>query len=365
MNKRVVLINALIGAVLTAVVSASSILAWHGNVSSQADCEGWSLDISASPSDQAHWNATPGESGDWSQSDEVNWEVDFWWENDDDTDHKQGTVKKPEDCELPEPTPTPTQEPTPTPTPTQVPTPTPTPEEEKEEPVCSLSAEKLNDGGWYRLHLRWDNAYDDWHVLYFGDGADAWYKGTSGDPHPEHDYPKGTHKAKFYVDGPGGSVTCETEIKIDGDGLCTDEKPTQAPNLSGFRSSSTSVVLTWNSVEPLSHYTIRYGKSSGNYIYGATDIGKVNIYEVKDLEPNVKYYFQVAGVNGCRVGDWSNEISPRERVLGTTTELVKHEPVAAGISGSSVVPLAGALSAAGAVFFLVSKFTRRNYLLDK
>lgn len=108
--------------------------AWHGNVKENEGCEGWSLDISASPPEGAQWSASPGESGDWSQGNSVHWEVDFWWDNSNETDHEEGTVSKPSGCE---PTSTPATPPTntpvpPSPTPTATntsipPTPTPTP----------------------------------------------------------------------------------------------------------------------------------------------------------------------------------------------------------------------------------------------
>lgn len=141
---------------------------------------------------------------------------------------------------------------------------------------------------------------------------------------------------------------------------CPASSPTAAPVVSAFRSSPTSVVLTWNSVGPLTHYSLRYGTSPGNYEYGATNIGDVIMYEVKDLEPNKPYYFQIAGVNDCAAGHWSNEVGVNGKVLG-----IAHEPVAAGLSGLNLVGIASSLAAAGAVLFLLSKFTKRNYLLDR
>lgn len=113
---------------------------------------------------------------------------------------------------------------------------------------------------------------------------------------------------------------------------------------------------------PVSHYMIRYGTSSGSYEHSVLDVGNTNIYEVKDLLPNVKYYFQVAGVNGCQPGDWSNEITPREaaKVLGAVT----HEPVAAGSGDVDFSVVATATAAAGSLFLLLARVTRRNYILD-
>lgn len=141
---------------------------------------------------------------------------------------------------------------------------------------------------------------------------------------------------------------------------CPASSPTASPVLGGFRSSPTSVVLTWNSVGPLTHYSLRYGTSSGNYQYGATNIGNGILYEVKDLQPGVTYYFQITGVNDCAAGHWSNEFSPGQ-VLGAVT----HEPVAAGIAGMGFQLLAAGLAALGAVFYALSRFTKRIYILDR
>ena len=257
--------------------TAKVVYAWHGNVDAQKDCEGWSLNISASPSSQAHWTASPAQSGDWSGSDTIQWEVNFTWDNSSETDNKQGTLNKPEDCS--EPTPTPTPEPSPTPTPEPTPTPTP---------------------------------------------------GPTPTPTPS--------------DNPG----------------CPFSSPTAAPVLSGFRSSATSIVLTWNSVGPVTHYMVRYGTSSGNYQYGLTDIGNTTIYEVKDLQPNTVYYFEVAGANECAAGHWSNELS-----VGQVLAAATHVPVAAGTSNMNYLATAAALASSGVVLRFLSKYTKGLYIFGR
>lgn len=140
--------------------------------------------------------------------------------------------------------------------------------------------------------------------------------------------------------------------------VCPASSPTSTPTLGGFQASATSVMLTWNSVGPVTHYSLRYGTSPGDYQYGATNIGNVISFEVKDLQPGVAYYFQVTGVNDCAAGHWSNEFTPGQ-VLGI------HAPVAAGIAGLGWQLLSAGLAAVGSAFFVLSKLTRRNYLLDR
>lgn len=68
-------------------------------------------------------------------------------------------------------------------------------------------------------------------------------------------------------------------------------------------------------------YTIEYGPSSGNYLYSAINIGKVGSFTVNGLSSGC---FVVRALNGCAVGDPSNEVCTGavlggSRVLGATT----------------------------------------------
>jgi len=111
----------------------------------------------------------------------------------------------------------------------------------------------------------------------------------------------------------GGGIGGATSVAV-----CTATAPTLAPSLSAYTSSSNTVVLTWTAVSPVTHYTIRYGTSSGTYIYGASNVGNVGSYVVGGLSGGTAYYFQVAGVNDCMPGPWSNEANatPGGAVLG-------------------------------------------------
>lgn len=115
---------------------------------------------------------------------------------------------------------------------------------------------------------------------------------------------------------------------------CGASVPTSAPILSALSTSDNTVLLTWTSVDPVTHYAIRYGYSSGAYSFGATNVGNTTSYTVRSLAGETTYFFQVAGVNDCAPGPWSNEAaaSPAgailgfgpapgfERILGTATE---------------------------------------------
>ena len=85
--------------------------------------------------------------------------------------------------------------------------------------------------------------------------------------------------------------------------------------------SSGSIELYFTEAqEPYDHYALEYGTESGNYRYGAVDIGKKGIrtYLVQFLLPNTTYYFRIRSGNGCATGPWSNEISATTKNLIST-----------------------------------------------
>lgn len=67
--------------------------------------------------------------------------------------------------------------------------------------------------------------------------------------------------------------------------------------------------------DPVDKYVLEYGTKSGNYAYGAPNIGGkgTRTYLVKSLAPNTKYFFRVRGGNGCATGGWSNEIMAKTK----------------------------------------------------
>ena len=81
------------------------------------------------------------------------------------------------------------------------------------------------------------------------------------------------------------------------------------------------VELIWDPVEPSTHYSISYGPSSGNYLYGVSDTGKVTSFTVGGLGGGT-YCFAIRAVNDCAPGELSNERCTGEvlgQVLGVTT----------------------------------------------
>lgn len=94
---------------------------------------------------------------------------------------------------------------------------------------------------------------------------------------------------------------------------CVDAKPGSAPKLlAALKSGPNQVTLTWNkAVDPLTHYLIAYGLSSGKMQFGSPKVGDKNTtsFVVRDLDPRQTYYFKVKAINVCNPGEFSNEIA--------------------------------------------------------
>jgi len=78
------------------------------------------------------------------------------------------------------------------------------------------------------------------------------------------------------------------------------------------------VELIWDPVEPVTHYTISYGPSAGNYLYGVPNTGKVTSFRIGALGGG-NYCFVVRAVNDCAPSSPSNELCTggiSEKVLG-------------------------------------------------
>ena len=122
--------------------------------------------------------------------------------------------------------------------------------------------------------------------------------------------------------------------------VCNDGKPGSAPFLRSAVAGENSVTLTWDEASlPVSYYLVAYGLSSGSLAYGNPNVGgaKTTSYTISGLSGGTKYYFKVRAGNGCKPGDYSNELSAtptgililtpaagfKQNVLGAETETGK------------------------------------------
>lgn len=118
---------------------------------------------------------------------------------------------------------------------------------------------------------------------------------------------------------------------------CGEVAPSSAPWLYGaIPQSSNSILLYFTDAgDPVDSYALEFGTESGNYQWGATNIGGkgMRTYLVQSLQPNKTYYFRVRGGNGCATGAWSNELSAKTKTtlpfnqLATTSLELVPEPI--------------------------------------
>jgi LPXTG-site transpeptidase (sortase) family protein len=109
---------------------------------------------------------------------------------------------------------------------------------------------------------------------------------------------------------------------------CNSSDPGPVTLLSVIRKGSSSVELKWTKSVSATHYTITYGPSSGNYMYGVTNTGNTDTIIISGLIPNQKYFFAVIPVNDCMPGKISNEVSSGS---------VQGSVLGAGIGGGEVL----------------------------
>ncbi len=118
---------------------------------------------------------------------------------------------------------------------------------------------------------------------------------------------------------------------------CNDADPGAPTNLRVTALGGGKVRLDWdNAPGPHSGYTVAYGPSIGNYIYGDQNVGNVTSYIVKSLNPGGKYCFYVQAQNGCRGGSPSNVVCSNQgtgslKILGATSN---YNPLVDGIKNS-------------------------------
>ena len=114
---------------------------------------------------------------------------------------------------------------------------------------------------------------------------------------------------------------------------CSISAPAAPAALTASTGSNTGeVILKWTRPAGATNYHVIFGDSSGNYQYGATNIGNVSSYTVKSLSPGKLYYFRVSAVNNCASSAFSNEASARAKGAGLSsggTQVIKLTPTPA------------------------------------
>ena len=104
----------------------------------------------------------------------------------------------------------------------------------------------------------------------------------------------------------------KAECDAPGPVACTDTIPASSPSITSLVSGSNSMGVNFSPAsDPVSYYALEYGTKSGEYVYGASNIGgkETRSYTVNLLSPGRRYYFRVRAGNGCMIGPWSTEKS--------------------------------------------------------
>lgn len=122
------------------------------------------------------------------------------------------------------------------------------------------------------------------------------------------------------------SNTSSNNSNASNPAVCNDLRPSSAPELTSIKViNSSEVELDWTKAgDPVSYYIVTYGLEPGKPIYGITHLGDSNTTSViiGDLYANMSYYFTVSAVNGCAVGEASNELEVK--INSASHSLVNH-----------------------------------------
>lgn len=106
---------------------------------------------------------------------------------------------------------------------------------------------------------------------------------------------------------------------------CNDPDPGSAPAITSVTTEGTQVTLYWSpALDPVTHYTLAYGPTKEQLIYGAPNIGPkgTSSYIVDQLTSGQRYYFRIRAVNNCEPGDFSDTVSV---IVGVNKDAIKLE----------------------------------------
>jgi hypothetical protein len=121
--------------------------------------------------------------------------------------------------------------------------------------------------------------------------------------------------------------------------VCTKEKPGTPVLFEPKKGKPGKITLQWSPVSNATTYTLAYGLSSRNYIYGAINIGNTTKFTVQSLRPGQKYYFSVLAVNDCMPSDYSNEWGVKVKEENNTVEFENFVSVGSqNVISNTIIP---------------------------
>lgn len=92
---------------------------------------------------------------------------------------------------------------------------------------------------------------------------------------------------------------------------CSEPPATPVVYRTHRATTSGHLILKWSPIAHSERVEIQYGYQSGDYLFGALNIGNSNSWEyrVRYLQPGTRYYFRMRGVCDNTEGPWSKEFS--------------------------------------------------------
>jgi len=110
--------------------------------------------------------------------------------------------------------------------------------------------------------------------------------------------------------------------------ICTDEKPSEAPDLFQADSTSASIKLFFTPISNTNTYYVSFSTKSSAEEHGAEvtlEREGVQNYMIRALKPQTTYYFKVRGQRGCMPGDWSNIMKIPTRSQGLLSSVPSYK----------------------------------------
>ncbi|MFA9289397.1 MAG: fibronectin type III domain-containing protein [Weeksellaceae bacterium] len=104
---------------------------------------------------------------------------------------------------------------------------------------------------------------------------------------------------------------------------CSNQKPTNAPDLFQINSERTTATLFFSPTGgSTSKYVVSFGENQLALQYGAefnvsNDNKGVQKMEIGYLKPNTTYFYMIRGGNGCATGEWSNKLAAKTTTNNT------------------------------------------------
>lgn len=133
----------------------------------------------------------------------------------------------------------------------------------------------------------------------------------------------------FTTGGCVGSTSAQGEAaSIPSTPLCTDEQPSEAPDLFQADSTSTSIKIFFTPISNTNTYHVSYSSKPSAEEHGVEvtlEREGVQNYMIHALKPRTTYYFKVRGQHGCMPGDWSGVMKIATRSQGSLSALPSYK----------------------------------------